>query len=102
MLKWAHDWGSNIITIQGNGIVRTITITKHLVGKIRRLEVLLCYDYHNAITNEEEYVIFAIELELSSIGIINSPKTIQFVKTIDMEIMDIDVKASILEHEFGV
>jgi hypothetical protein len=28
--KVAHDWGSNIITIQGNGTLQTITITKHL------------------------------------------------------------------------
>ncbi len=24
-VKVAHDWGSNIVTIQGNGIVKTIT-----------------------------------------------------------------------------
>ncbi len=34
--KVAHDWGSNIVTIQGNGIVRTIIITKCLGGEIRR------------------------------------------------------------------
>jgi hypothetical protein len=34
--KVAHDLGSNIVTIQGNGIVRTITITKHLGGEIKR------------------------------------------------------------------
>jgi len=33
--KVAHDWGSNIVTIQGNGIVRTIIITKHLKGEVR-------------------------------------------------------------------
>jgi hypothetical protein len=43
--KMAHDWGSNTITIQGNGIVKTITITKHLGGEVRRLKVLLCYDH---------------------------------------------------------
>ncbi len=34
--KVAHDWGSNIVTIQGNGIVQTITITKHLRSEVRR------------------------------------------------------------------
>jgi hypothetical protein len=29
--KMAHDWGNDIITIQGNGIVRTIIMIKHLV-----------------------------------------------------------------------
>jgi hypothetical protein len=52
-VKVAHDWGSNIVTIQGNGIVRTITITKHLGGEIRRLQMLLCYDYQNGITDEK-------------------------------------------------
>jgi hypothetical protein len=41
----AHDWGSNTITIQGNGIVRTIIITKHLRNEVRRPKVLLCYNY---------------------------------------------------------
>ncbi len=35
--KVAHDWGSNIVTIQGNGIVKIITITKHLGGEVKRL-----------------------------------------------------------------
>jgi hypothetical protein len=59
--KVAHDWGSNIITIQRNGIVKTITITKHLGGEVRRSKVLLYYNYHNNITYEEEDIIYAIE-----------------------------------------
>jgi hypothetical protein len=55
----AHDRGSNIITIQGNGIIRTITITKHLGSEITKLEMLLCYDYQNGITYEKEDFIFA-------------------------------------------
>ncbi len=35
----AHDWGSNIVTIQGNGTVRIITVTKHLEGEVKRLKV---------------------------------------------------------------
>ncbi len=57
----AYDRGSNFVTIQGNGTVRTITVTKHLGGKVRRLEVLLCYDYHNGIIDEEQDIIFAIK-----------------------------------------
>jgi hypothetical protein len=38
----AHDYGSNIITIQRIGTIRTSTITKRLEGEIRRLEMLLC------------------------------------------------------------
>jgi hypothetical protein len=65
-VKVAHDWGNNMITIQGNGIVRTIVVTKHLGINLKRLEVLLCFDYQNAITYEEEDLIFANEVELFS------------------------------------
>ncbi len=56
----AHDWGNNIVTIQRNGIVRTITVTKHLEGELKKLEVLLCYNYQNGITYEEEDIIFVM------------------------------------------
>jgi hypothetical protein len=41
----AHDWGNNIMTIQGNGTVTTIVMTKHLGVEVKQLEVLLCYNY---------------------------------------------------------
>ncbi len=44
-VKVAHDWGSNIVTIQGNGTIKTIIITKHLGGETIKPEVLLCYNY---------------------------------------------------------
>jgi hypothetical protein len=71
--KVAHDWGSNNITIQGNGTTKTITITKHLGGEVRRPKVLLCYDYQNGIIYEEENIIFAMETKLFSIGTISLP-----------------------------
>ncbi len=40
-VKVAHDRGSNIVTIQGNGTVRTITITKHLGSEVRTLEITM-------------------------------------------------------------
>jgi len=49
--------------------------------------VLLCYDYQNGITNEEEYIIFATKSKLFSMGTISLPKIIQFVKITDVEIM---------------
>jgi hypothetical protein len=71
--KMAHDWGNNTITIQGNGTIITIIVTKRLGGEVKRPKVLLCYDYQNG---EEENIIFAIEPKLFSIGTINLPKTI--------------------------
>ncbi len=40
--KVAHDWGNNIVTIQRNGMIRTIVVAKHLRTKVKRPEVLLC------------------------------------------------------------
>jgi len=44
-VKMAHDWGSNIITIQRNGTIIIIIVTKHLGGEVKRPKMLLCYDY---------------------------------------------------------
>jgi hypothetical protein len=35
-VKMAHDWGTDIVTIQGNGTIKTIIVTKHLGGEVRR------------------------------------------------------------------
>jgi hypothetical protein len=72
-VKMAHDWGSNIVTIQGNGTVKIIIITKLLGGEVKKVEV------------------FSIET-------ISLLETIQFMKTVDVEIMDIDMNISILEQ----
>jgi hypothetical protein len=36
-----HDWGNNQITIEGNGMVRTIAITKNLDINTKRAKVLV-------------------------------------------------------------
>jgi len=58
-VQMAHDWGSNFVTIQENGIVKTISITKHLGGEVRKPKMLLCYNYQNDIIDEKEDIIFA-------------------------------------------
>jgi hypothetical protein len=37
--KIAHDWGNNMITVQGNGTIQTIAMIKHLDTNLKRLEV---------------------------------------------------------------
>jgi len=56
--KVTHDWGNNMITIQGNGTIRTIVVIKHLGINLKRPKVLLCFDYKNGIIDEEEDLIF--------------------------------------------
>ncbi len=92
--------GEYTITVQGNGAVKIITVTKCLGGEVRRLEVLLCYDYQNGITDEKD-TIFATKPKLFSIGIINLPETMQFLKITNV-IMDTSVKTSNLKLKLGV
>jgi len=73
-----------------------------LGSEVRKPKVLLCYNYQNGITNEEEDFIFVIKLKLFSIGIINLPETIQFVKATDVGIMDTYVKTIISKQGFEV
>jgi hypothetical protein len=55
-----HDWGNNLITIEGNGIVLTIIMTKHLDSNTKHPKVLLCYDMTKKITYEEKEMFFTI------------------------------------------
>jgi hypothetical protein len=68
--KVTHDWGNNVIIVQGNGIVKTILVNKKLGAKTRRAQIFVCYDLLEGLANEEEDLIFKIELELFSIGTI--------------------------------
>jgi hypothetical protein len=42
--KVTHDWGNNVIIVQGNGIVRTISFNKKLGAKTKRPQILVCDD----------------------------------------------------------
>jgi hypothetical protein len=66
--KVSHDWGTNIVTIQGTSTIRTIPITKKLGIQTKIPKVLVCYDFHSGISNDEKDVMFATELDLFSIG----------------------------------
>jgi len=102
--KVAHDWGSNIVTIQGNGFrtIQTITVTKHLGSEVKRPKVLLCHIYQNGIIDEEKIIIFLTEPKLFSKGTINLLETVQSMKNTYVGIMDTNVKTSISEHGFEI
>ncbi len=34
-VKVTHDWGNNTMTIQGNGTIKTIMVTKHLGVEVK-------------------------------------------------------------------
>ncbi len=49
-----------MITIQGNGIVKTISIIDKLGVESKRPQILVCYDLTKGLTYEEEDLIFEI------------------------------------------
>jgi hypothetical protein len=55
--KVTHDWGNNVIIVQGNETIRTISINRKLGVKTRRPQVLICYDLMERLTNEKEDII---------------------------------------------
>jgi hypothetical protein len=66
----SHDWKTNIVTIQGSDIIRTIPITKKLGVQTKIPKVFVCYDFHFGIFDEEKNVMFATKLNLFSFGTI--------------------------------
>jgi len=48
-----HEWRNNLITIEGNGTMWTIVVTKHMDNNTRRPKVLLCYKLMEGITYEK-------------------------------------------------
>jgi hypothetical protein len=69
MLK-CHDWGNNTIIIQATNTIKTIHVTKKLGTLTKHPKVLVCYDFHSKIYDEEEDFMFVIEPRLFSIGTI--------------------------------
>ncbi len=55
--KVIHDWGKNLITIEGNGVIPTIPITKHLDPNIKQPKVLLYDDFVDGVINEGEEIL---------------------------------------------
>jgi hypothetical protein len=59
-----HDWGNNLITIEGNGTMWTIAITKHLDNNTKCPKVLLCYNLMEGVIDEEEKILLATKTNI--------------------------------------
>jgi hypothetical protein len=66
--KVTHDWGNNVIIVQGNGTIKTILINMRLRVETKRLQVLVCYDLMKDLTYEEEALIFKIKPNYSQLA----------------------------------
>jgi hypothetical protein len=71
--NFSHEWWTNLITIEGNGIVKTIIVTKWLDRTTNRPKVLLCYNFINGVTYEYIEVFFVVKLDIISIITISLP-----------------------------
>jgi hypothetical protein len=72
--KVTHDWGNNMITIKGNGIMHTIVVTKHFDGNTKRPLIFLYYNSIDGIMDEEKDVFLATNPCFSTIWTITLPK----------------------------
>ncbi len=48
--KVAHDWANNVITIQGNETIKTMSINKKLGAKTKRPRIFVYYDFLERLT----------------------------------------------------
>ncbi len=78
-VKISHNYETNIVTIQGIGVVRIVPITKKLSIQTKWPEVLVYYDFHSKISDDEEDVIFATKSNMFSIRTIAIPIHIEHV-----------------------
>jgi hypothetical protein len=64
--KVSHNYGTDIVIVQGTCIIRAIHVTKKLSVQTKRPKILVCYDFHSGIFDEEMDMMFSTELDLFS------------------------------------
>ncbi len=82
-----HNWGNNLMTIEGNGMMQTIVVTKHLDNNTKCPKVLMCYDLMEGIIDKEEEIFFVAELDMFIIETI----TLWELKIFNAIIFDVEV-----------
>ncbi len=76
-VKVSYDWGTNIITIQGTCTIQGILLVTKKLVQTKRPKILICYDFHFGILDEEEDMMFTTKLDLFSISFIVVPTHIK-------------------------
>jgi hypothetical protein len=51
-----------MVTIKGNGIVKTMFVSKHLNGNIKEPQMILNYNFMEGVKDEEEILFFFTRL----------------------------------------
>jgi hypothetical protein len=73
-----------VIIVQGNGIVKTISVNKKLGIETKMPQILICYDLMEGLTNEEEDLIFETKPKLFSISTITIANEIIFLLSVEV------------------
>jgi hypothetical protein len=68
--KVTYDWGNEVVTIRGNGTVKTILVNQRTGPYPKLPEVLVCYNFVEGLTDEEEDRFFSTKEDLFAIGTI--------------------------------
>jgi hypothetical protein len=62
--KVTHDWGNNVIIVQGSGTIKTILVNKKLGVETKKPQILVCYDLLEWLIDEKEDLIFETKPKL--------------------------------------
>jgi hypothetical protein len=68
--KVTYDWSNKVVAIQGNGTVKTISVNQQIRPRPKLLEVLVCYNFVERLTNKEEGRFLSTKEDLFAIGTI--------------------------------
>ena len=69
--KVIHNWGNNKVQIMGNGTVKTVKINHQLGYEAIIPHALICYNFVEGITDEEEEILMAADSTLHTLGTID-------------------------------
>ena len=69
--KVIHDWANDQVQIMGNGTVKTVKINRQLGYEAVTPHALVCYNFVEGITNDEETILLAADPTLQPVGTID-------------------------------
>ena len=69
--KVIHDWANDQVQIMGNGTVKTVKINRQLGYEAVTPHALVCYNFAEGITDDEETILFAANPTLQPLGTID-------------------------------
>ena len=71
--KVYHDWNKKVVTIQRNGIVKTISVNQRLGPPLQLSKVLVCYNSIKELADEEDDQLPSIKKDFLTIDTIPLP-----------------------------